>query len=293
MRAVADLSLAGRFRAVAEHRSSVSRLAMSQFPADALRTPLEKVEAVAVQGFGRFGPLGPRGRTDSTVRFDARQDRGAWAWLPWVVAGFVCSLARGRDQLRRGEPPAAWAIALQAGVALAVVTAFIPLAWDRYFLSIQPGSALLGAVAAVALFDLVPPGWRAGEGRGAGVVRLLRRPEPWVFAILLASYAYFWHGRDWNSASRLMLTYALVDRGTIRIDGTEDQTHDIALREGHYYTDKTPGFSLLAPCPPTPSRRRPSACPITPSGPAGSPTGRPITGRRWGPPAWPRPWRGR
>jgi len=80
-------------------------------------------------------------------------------------------------------------------------------------------------------------------------VNLLRRPGPWVFAILLASYAFFWHGRDWNAASRLMLTYALVDRGTIRIDGLEDQTHDIARRDGHYYTDKTPGFSLAGALP--------------------------------------------
>jgi hypothetical protein len=72
------------------------------------------------------------------------------------------------------------------------------------------------------------------------------RPEGWVFVILLASYAYFWQGRDWNSASRLMLTYALVDRGTLSIDGLDDQTHDIAKFEGHYYSDKTPGFSLLA-----------------------------------------------
>jgi len=80
-------------------------------------------------------------------------------------------------------------------------------------------------------------------------VSYLRWPGPWVFGILLASYAFFWHGRDWNAASRLMLTYALVDRGTIRIDGMEDQTHDIARRDGHYYTDKTPGFSLLAALP--------------------------------------------
>jgi hypothetical protein len=40
-------------------------------------------------------------------------------------------------------------------VALGVVTAFIPLAWDRYFLSIQPGLALLGAIGALEGFDLI------------------------------------------------------------------------------------------------------------------------------------------
>jgi hypothetical protein len=68
----------------------------------------------------------------------------------------------------------------------------------------------------------------------------------WVFGILLASYAYFWHGRDWNSASRLMLTYAMVDRGTIVLDGLQDQTGDKARFQGHFYTDKLPGFPLLA-----------------------------------------------
>ena len=73
-----------------------------------------------------------------------------------------------------------------------------------------------------------------------------RAPGVWVFAILWASYAYTWQGRDWNSASRLMLTYALVDRGTVRIDGYENQTRDIARYQGHWYTDKTPGFSVAA-----------------------------------------------
>ncbi len=75
---------------------------------------------------------------------------------------------------------------------------------------------------------------------------MLRRPESWVFLILLGSFAFFWHSRDWNSASRLMLTYALVDRVTIRLDGLEDQTGDKAMFQGHYFTDKLPGFSFLA-----------------------------------------------
>lgn len=73
-----------------------------------------------------------------------------------------------------------------------------------------------------------------------------RREESFVFLILLASYAFFWQTRDWNSASRLMLTYALVDRGTIALDGLNRQTGDIAFFRGHYYTDKLPGFSVLA-----------------------------------------------
>src|SRR4051812_30842234 len=74
----------------------------------------------------------------------------------------------------------------------------------------------------------------------------LRRPEPWVFLILLGSYAFFWHSRDWNSGSRLMLTYALVDRGTVSLDGLDEQTRDMAFFHGRVYSDKLPGYSLLA-----------------------------------------------
>jgi hypothetical protein len=75
------------------------------------------------------------------------------------------------------------------------------------------------------------------------------RAETWVFLVLLGSYAYFWQTRDWNSASRLMLTYALVDRGTIAINGMETQTNDRAYFRGRSYTDKLPGYSLLAAVP--------------------------------------------
>lgn len=67
-----------------------------------------------------------------------------------------------------------------------------------------------------------------------------------VFAILMLSYAYFWHSRDWNTSARLMLTYALVDHGTVILDGYKDHSRDFAVYHGRYYCDKTPGYSLLA-----------------------------------------------
>jgi|GEM_PF-950240 len=79
--------------------------------------------------------------------------------------------------------------------------------------------------------------------------------SPWlrvewsVFLLLVGSYAFFWHSRDWNTASRLILTYAMADRGTVCLDGLDRQTGDIALFQGHYYCDKLPGFSLLAMAP--------------------------------------------
>jgi hypothetical protein len=80
-------------------------------------------------------------------------------------------------------------------------------------------------------------------------------PSPWtriqllVVLVLAVSYAFFWHTRDWNSASRLMLTYAMVDRGTVCLDGLNTQTGDIALVRGHFYCDKLPGFSFWATLP--------------------------------------------
>ncbi len=147
------------------HRVNVSNLAQDTFPRDALRTPLEKLEEVAVQGFGRFGPFGPHA-SDSTRRFDWRQDRGASIWGPWVALGLAWAAARGRAQLRDGLPPTAWAVLIQALLAMATVTAFIPLAWDRYHLPIVAGSALVASGAAVSAFDRIM-GRRAGPGGAA------------------------------------------------------------------------------------------------------------------------------
>ena len=77
----------------------------------------------------------------------------------------------------------------------------------------------------------------------------MNRSPAKVFLILLSSYAFYWHARDWNTASRLMLTYALVDRGTVRIDGLDRHTGDLAKYQGHYYADKLPGLSMLATIP--------------------------------------------
>lgn len=69
-----------------------------------------------------------------------------------------------------------------------------------------------------------------------------------LFTLLGATYAYFWQSRDWNNASRLMMTYALVDRGTLWIDGLETHVGGDLARSpsnGHLYTEKAPGQSLV------------------------------------------------
>jgi hypothetical protein len=155
-------NLIERLDVLLRHRMRVPRDQQSGFPEYALLDPKDKIKAVAIQGFGRFGPLGPP-RHDSKVaypRYSWERDSGAVLWGPLVLGGLIWSLVLGRRQRIAGRPPTAWAIAIQTVVALVVVTAYIPLAWDRYFLSIQPGSAMLGAMALVGLWDLATGAFR-------------------------------------------------------------------------------------------------------------------------------------
>lgn len=67
-----------------------------------------------------------------------------------------------------------------------------------------------------------------------------------TFLAVWLTSGWYMQARDWNVASRLMLVYALGDRGSISIDGLDKQTGDLAFKDGHYYCDKAPGYSLLA-----------------------------------------------
>jgi 4-amino-4-deoxy-L-arabinose transferase-like glycosyltransferase len=149
---VERLSMPERAQRMAELRLDVATGQKKLFPHNAMHTAWDKVSVTAVQGFGRFGPFGPA-LSDSTKRYDWSQDRGALLWLPWVAAGVVWAAGRGRAQARAGDPPTAWAVLIHFAVALGVVTAYLPLAWDRYFLPLQAPSALLASGAAVALLD--------------------------------------------------------------------------------------------------------------------------------------------
>ena len=145
LKAAAARGTSQRLAFLVGHRREVSRGQQQAFSHNALFTLGEKARVVAVQGFGRFGPLGPR-KSDSTRRYDLAQDWGAILWLPLVAAGLVRMILLGRQQLGAGQPPAAWALALWAFLALAVVTAYLPMAWDRYQLPIQAPAALLAAL---------------------------------------------------------------------------------------------------------------------------------------------------
>jgi 4-amino-4-deoxy-L-arabinose transferase-like glycosyltransferase len=160
---IANFGMIERARKMATMRLDVAAGQQRMFAHNATITPWDKVSTVAVQGFGRFGPCGPR-RDDSRIRYDRAQDWGALLWLPWVFYGVGWALVAGRKQAKTGDPPTAWAILDHFIVALTVVTVYLPLAWDRYFLSIQAPSCLLASGVAVAAAKSVARGFASRKG---------------------------------------------------------------------------------------------------------------------------------
>jgi hypothetical protein len=74
-----------------------------------------------------------------------------------------------------------------------------------------------------------------------------QRRSAWVLGLaLFASYAYFYQAGGWNQNSRFALVRAIIERHTLQIDAYQLHTGDRALWQGHYYSDKAPGASLLA-----------------------------------------------
>ena len=158
---IAGAGIIERARYMAELRLDVAANQQKMFAHNAVITAWDKVSTVAVQGFGRFGPFGPR-RDDSRIRYDFTQDWGAMLWLSCVHAGALWACAYGLRQAKSGEPPTAWAALDYFVVATTVVTVYLPLAWDRYFLSIQAPSCLLAAGVAVAGAEWI---WSQFNGR--------------------------------------------------------------------------------------------------------------------------------
>ena len=77
-----------------------------------------------------------------------------------------------------------------------------------------------------------------------------------LFVSLFVTFAYFFHTEaGWNVNSRICLTYAIVEKRSFIIDVyqkiEELYTQDRASFEGHYYSDKIIGTSLLGAVPMT------------------------------------------
>jgi 4-amino-4-deoxy-L-arabinose transferase-like glycosyltransferase len=145
LEAIANLPVAGRFRLLIQHRAAVSRDQQEMFPHNALHSLSDRAWVLAVQGFGRFGALGPA-RSNSEIRYDFAQDWGFTLWFPLVGIGLVKSVRLGREQVHAGLFPAAWALVIWAALAVSVVVLYLPMAWDRYLLPIQSPAALLAAL---------------------------------------------------------------------------------------------------------------------------------------------------
>ena len=142
----------GRALAMVRFRMRISALQQRFYPDYALSTLPQKAGIAAVQGFGRFSPFGPT-HSNLPRLYDWAQDRWSLVWLPWVASGTVVAAFLGRRQRRDGQPPTAWAILAATAITLTCVVAYLPMAWDRYLLSIQPWNVLMAALAAVSALD--------------------------------------------------------------------------------------------------------------------------------------------
>ena len=76
------------------------------------------------------------------------------------------------------------------------------------------------------------------------------RRSAWLLGIILFfGSAYFYQDPEWNGNSRLDLTRAIVEQGRLEIDAYHDApgwaTGDKAYYDGHYYSDKAIGASLM------------------------------------------------
>lgn len=71
------------------------------------------------------------------------------------------------------------------------------------------------------------------------------RREIVVALFVLLCYGFFRQTPGWNENTRYDFVRALVDDHSTRIDPYQQNTGDKALYDGHYYSDKPPGASLM------------------------------------------------
>lgn len=79
-----------------------------------------------------------------------------------------------------------------------------------------------------------------------GIRGVLQSDEMKIFLTLFFTYIIFANYVGWNEESRLDLTLAMVNDRTLTIDNYHLNTGDKAFFNGHFYTDKSLGSSLLA-----------------------------------------------
>ena len=74
-----------------------------------------------------------------------------------------------------------------------------------------------------------------------------------LFLVAAVAFGYFIASLGWNGSSRLALTLAVVDHGELNIDRYHVSkwlpTQDKSFSQGHFYSDKAMGLSLLSVVP--------------------------------------------
>ena len=76
-----------------------------------------------------------------------------------------------------------------------------------------------------------------------------RRIALGLFVLAFVAYGWFCSGGGWNQNAHFDLTRAVVERGSVAIDGYHTNTGDISRVGGHVYINKPPGVSFLAAVP--------------------------------------------
>ncbi|MBI2862259.1 MAG: hypothetical protein HYX89_05525 [Chloroflexi bacterium] len=80
----------------------------------------------------------------------------------------------------------------------------------------------------------------SGKNKRFGIVRGVL-----LFLFFLGSYSYVIQGPGWNEHSRYDLILAMAEEGRVQIDSYHENTGDKSFYNGHYYSDKAIGTSLL------------------------------------------------
>src|SRR5437763_14091751 len=75
------------------------------------------------------------------------------------------------------------------------------------------------------------------------------RVAEWLFILTFVTCGYFFAGGGWNQNSQFDLTRAIVERHTFAIDSLARNTGDVAIANGHVYSNKSPAISWIAAIP--------------------------------------------
>jgi len=76
-----------------------------------------------------------------------------------------------------------------------------------------------------------------------------RRIAEWLGILTFVICGHFFAGGGWNQNSQFDLTRAIVERHTFAIDSLARNTGDVAVANGHVYSNKSPAMSWIAAIP--------------------------------------------